>query len=118
MEDDLQNENRVVRNAEVERIDVAAPDGLAEAFQEKGDAERGHEQDDAFLVDQRRSTTRSIANASAIMTTTASSEREPSGRNSISRTSVSAANSTIAPWAKLNTPDALKMSTKPSATSE
>ena len=30
----------------------------------------------------------------------------------------SAANSTIAPWAKLNTPLALKISTKPSATSE
>src|SRR3546814_8261530 len=30
----------------------------------------------------------------------------------------SAANSTIAPWAKLNTPEALKISTKPSATSE
>src|SRR3546814_7270964 len=30
----------------------------------------------------------------------------------------SAANSTIAPWAKLNTPEALKSSTKPSATSE
>ena len=30
----------------------------------------------------------------------------------------SAANSTMAPWAKLNTPEALKISTKPSATSE
>ncbi len=29
-----------------------------------------------------------------------------------------AANSTIAPWAKLNTPEALKISTKPSATNE
>ena len=37
---------------------------------------------------------------------------------SISPTSVSAANSTITPWAKLKTPDALKISTKPSATSE
>ena len=37
---------------------------------------------------------------------------------SISPTKVSAANSTIAPCAKLNTPDALKISTKPSATSE
>ena len=37
---------------------------------------------------------------------------------SVSRARVSAANSTMAPWAKLNTPDALKISTKPSATSE
>src|SRR5262245_6338620 len=33
-------------------------------------------------------------------------------------TVVSAAKNTIAPWAKLNTPEALKISTKPSATSE
>ncbi len=37
---------------------------------------------------------------------------------SSARTSASAAVSTIAPCAKLNTPDALKISTKPSATSE
>jgi hypothetical protein len=35
-----------------------------------------------------------------------------------SRATDRAANSTIAPCAKLNTPDALKISTKPSATSE
>ena len=34
------------------------------------------------------------------------------------RTSARPASSTIAPCAKLNTPDALKISTKPSATSE
>jgi hypothetical protein len=34
------------------------------------------------------------------------------------RASASAANSTIAPCAKLKTPDALKISTKPSATRE
>jgi hypothetical protein len=34
------------------------------------------------------------------------------------RTKARPASSTIAPCAKLNTPDALKMSTKPSATSE
>ncbi len=33
-------------------------------------------------------------------------------------TKVSAAKNTMAPWAKLSTPLALKMSTKPSATSE
>ncbi len=37
---------------------------------------------------------------------------------SMSPTSVRAANSTITPWAKLNTPEALKIRTKPSATSE
>ncbi len=40
------------------------------------------------------------------------------GIHSAKRAIASAANSTIAPWAKLNTPEALKMSTKPSATSE
>jgi len=41
-----------------------------------------------------------------------------SGITSDSRARASAANSTIAPCAKLNTPEALKISTKPSATSE
>ena len=39
------------------------------------------------------------------------------GIHSESRAMASAANSTMAPWAKLNTPEALKISTKPSATS-
>src|ERR1700681_844433 len=39
-------------------------------------------------------------------------------RKSSERTSASPASNTIAPWAKLKTPDALKTSTKPSATSE
>ena len=37
---------------------------------------------------------------------------------SIRPTRVRAANRTIAPWAKLNMPDALKISTKPKATKE
>src|SRR3569623_3804541 len=40
------------------------------------------------------------------------------GIHSEKRAIASAANSTIAPCAKLKTPDALKISTKPSATSE
>ena len=40
------------------------------------------------------------------------------GIHSAKRAMASAANSTIAPCAKLKTPDALKISTKPSATSE
>ncbi len=40
-----------------------------------------------------------------------------SGSHSAKRAMANAANSTIAPWAKLNTPEALKMSTKPKATS-
>src|SRR5262249_25804228 len=47
-----------------------------------------------------------------------SANASTSGMNSDSRANDSAANSTIAPCAKLNTPDALKMSTKPSATKE
>ena len=39
-------------------------------------------------------------------------------RKSSERTSARPASSTIAPCAKLNTPEALKISTKPSATSE
>src|SRR5882724_621540 len=40
------------------------------------------------------------------------------GSHSAKRAIAKAANNTIAPWAKLNTPLALKISTKPSATSE
>ncbi len=52
------------------------------------------------------------------MISTESANARTSGMNSESRASDSAANSTIAPCAKLNTPEALKISTKPSATSE
>src|ERR1700752_2131699 len=53
------------------------------------------------------------------MTAAAMTKAPQIGRpRSIMPTKVSAANSTIVPWAKLNTPEALKINTKPSATSE
>ena len=52
------------------------------------------------------------------MIATASSAASHSGICSARRATDSAANSTIAPCAKLNTPEALKISAKPSATSE
>ena len=75
------------------------------------------------------STSRSISQATAIITSMAPpkasrlassllSKPSSSGNHSEKRAIANAANSTIAPWAKLNTPLALKMSTKPSATSE
>src|SRR5215471_12567563 len=64
-----------------------------------------------------RNTTRSMANARTIITTVVLTSASHTGKPcSMSPTRVRAANSTITPWAKLNTPDALKMSTKPSAT--
>ncbi len=65
-----------------------------------------------------RSTSRSISQASATMITTARSAASHHGMTSAMRATDSAAKSTIAPCAKLNTPEALKISTKPSATSE
>ena len=50
--DRLQNEDRIGRQAETDLVDVAAPDGLAEALEKIGNPERRHEQDDAFLIDQ------------------------------------------------------------------
>ncbi len=47
-----------------------------------------------------------------------SASASANGIFSISRTSESAAKRTMAPWAKLKTPEALKMSTSPSATRE
>jgi hypothetical protein len=52
------------------------------------------------------------------MIKTDSANAKTSGMNSDNRANDSAANSTIAPCAKLNTPEALKINTKPSATSE
>ena len=77
------------------------------------------------LLRQRRSTSQ----ATAIITSSAAPKpsrlatsllSKPShcGNHSAKRAIASAANSTIAPCAKLKTPLALKMSTKPSATSE
>ncbi len=65
-----------------------------------------------------RSTRRSTSQANATMTASVAARATGSGIFSTRRTSVSAANSTIAPCAKLKTPDALKMSTRPRATSE
>src|SRR6476469_5282647 len=65
-----------------------------------------------------RNTRRSTTNASATMMATAAIIATHTGIFSARRATASAANSTIAPCAKLNTPDALKISTKPSATSE
>ena len=52
------------------------------------------------------------------MMPTVSTNATGSGITSPMRATESAANSTIAPCAKLKTPDALKISTRPSATSE
>ena len=46
----LEQEDRILGQAEIDLVDVAAPQGLAETVEEIGDAERRHEQDDAFLV--------------------------------------------------------------------
>jgi hypothetical protein len=65
-----------------------------------------------------RSTRRSISQASTTMIAKASTTATASGICSARRATASAANSTIAPCAKLNTPEALKISAKPIATSE
>src|SRR4029453_2359901 len=66
-----------------------------------------------------RRTTRSMAKASPIMTTMVRARARGTGTPlSISPTRVRAAKSTMVPWAKLKTPEALKMRTKPRATRE
>src|SRR5262249_19262649 len=50
--DRLQNEDRIRRQPQPDLVDVAAPEALPEAFEKVRDPERGHEQDDSFLVDQ------------------------------------------------------------------
>src|SRR5262245_57868418 len=77
------------------------------------------------LPSTRRSTNQATATISNSAATNATrlpsnllSNRSRCGTHSEKRAIASAANSTIAPCAKLKTPDALKISTKPSATSE
>jgi hypothetical protein len=53
LEGALEEDLGLLRHADVQRVDVAAPDRLAEAVEEVGDAERGHEQHDVRLVHQR-----------------------------------------------------------------
>src|SRR6266545_3294782 len=66
-----------------------------------------------------RSTIRSMAKASATITSTVRTRAMGIGTpRSISPTRVRAAKSTMTPWAKLKTPEALKIRTKPRATSE
>src|SRR5216683_3350355 len=72
----------------------------------------------SWLTSGRR-TTRSMTYASAIMVSAVSARAATTGTpRSIKPTSVRAEKSTMTPWAKLNTPDALKIRTNPSATSE
>ena len=75
-----------------------------------------------------RSTSRSISQATTTITACRDEGQQVGqhqaveaghcGIHSAKRAIASAANSTIAPCAKLKTPEALKISTKPSATSE
>src|SRR5260221_615220 len=53
VDQDAADDDRLLGNADVEHLDVAAPDELAEAVEEEGDADRRHEQDDRLLVDER-----------------------------------------------------------------
>jgi hypothetical protein len=48
----LEEKDRLLRQADVDLVDVIAEEGLARAFEEVVDAERGHQQRDALLVDE------------------------------------------------------------------
>ena len=66
-----------------------------------------------------RRTTRSIDRAMATMNAAAPARARSTGTPaSIRLTTDKPAKTTMMPWAKLKTPDALKMTTKPSAISE
>src|SRR3989454_2275171 len=49
---DAADDERAVGNSDVELLDVGAPQHLPESLEEEVQADRGHEQDDVFLVDQ------------------------------------------------------------------
>ena len=52
VEQRFENEQRILGQADVERVNVGAEYGLRQTFDEEGDADRGHKQDDAFLIDE------------------------------------------------------------------
>ena len=52
VEQRFEDEDRLLGQADIERIDVGAEHGLGQPLEEEGDADRRHEQDDAFLVHQ------------------------------------------------------------------
>ena len=47
------DDQRRLRDADVERMHIAAPDELAKTVEEKGQADRSHKQDDRLLIDER-----------------------------------------------------------------
>ena len=48
-----QQEDRILGDADVQHLDVRAPERLPETVHEEEDADRRHEKDDVRLVDQR-----------------------------------------------------------------
>ena len=52
LEGRFENEDRLLGHADVDLVNAAAKQRLAQAFQEIGNAQRGHQQRGAFLVDQ------------------------------------------------------------------
>src|SRR4030095_5340849 len=103
------DDERAIGDPDVELLDVGAPQHLPEPLEEEVEADGGHEQDDVLLVHE---------GAQHDPLELEGQCQHHGARRSSRRTRVRAANSTITPWAKLNTPEALKISTKPSATSE
>ena len=113
--------DRALRQVELARdhlLRTAAENEFAEADQEIGEPERRHEEDDVGLVDQRAQ--HHPLDDERQHEHDADGDRQRQERRHallVRPTSVSAAKTTMMPCAKLNTPDALKMSTKPSAMS-
>jgi hypothetical protein len=99
-------------------LGFAAEDELAEADQEVGQADGRHQQDDVGLVDQRPHHEALHRKRQKPHHPDGQDQRQI-GRNAllVQADQRQPANTTMMPCAKLNTPEALKISTKPSAIS-
>jgi hypothetical protein len=53
LEDLVEDHHRLLGDAKIDLVDIAAPDRLAEAVEKVGDAQCRHQQGDPFLIDQR-----------------------------------------------------------------
>ncbi len=98
-----------IGNADIEALHVASPQGFSKALQKKRQSDGGHEQDDVILIDQRAQHQTFDSEGQRDHHYHGKNQREPYGHTLFDQTHQRhAANSTMAPWAKLNTPGRLE----------
>ena len=122
LEQRFEGRSRVLGDAGLDLVDVAAPTGLAEAVEEEGDAEGRHQQGHRILSHQRAqhhpldhpaSTSHHVASTNAAQRRQARRHADPA-RQPLRQARQRGRRTAPSPLARSwNTPEALKISTKP-----